>query len=91
MMIRALPYCRFVGARLLLQIHDELLFEVPEQRASVFMRTMKRILELQPSPDFQIPILVDPKRGRSFGEMRRAELGLVECGPQVLFLSGGDI
>ncbi len=71
MMIRALPYCRFVGARLLLQIHDELLFEVPEQRASVFMRTMKRILELQPSPNFQIPILVDPKRGKSFGEMRK--------------------
>jgi len=73
MMLRALPYCRWIGARLLLQIHDELLFEVPEERTSEFMRTMKRILELPPSHDFRIPIRVDPKHGQRFGEMKEVK------------------
>ena len=70
MMIRALPYCRWIGARLLLQIHDELVFEVPEERHAEFTRTMRRILELPPAPGFRIPIRVDPKRGQRFGEMK---------------------
>jgi DNA polymerase I-like protein with 3'-5' exonuclease and polymerase domains len=73
MMIRALPYCRSVGARLLLQIHDELVFEVPEGRASEFVGAMRRILEQPPTPDFRVPIKVKPKRGRAFGEMEEPE------------------
>jgi DNA polymerase I-like protein with 3'-5' exonuclease and polymerase domains len=69
MMLRCLPYCRWIGARMLLNIHDELLFEVPESRVSEFIRTMTRLLELPPSPAWQIPIRVDAKFGRCFGEM----------------------
>jgi hypothetical protein len=70
MMIRCLPYCRWIGAGLLLNIHDELLFEVPESRAYEFIRTMTRIVELPPSPAWQIPIRVDAKYGTSFGAMK---------------------
>ena len=48
MMIRCMPYCRWIGARLLLNIHDELLFEVPSSRTMEFIRTMQRLLNFHP-------------------------------------------
>lgn len=69
MMIRAGAYCRWIGAKLLLNIHDELLFEVPSSRVMEFIRTMQRLLELKPSTNWTVPIRVEPKRGTLFGEM----------------------
>ncbi len=70
MMIRSLPVCRAFGARLLLQIHDELVFEVPIGRVGWFVRRMRQVLELPPMPDFRVPIVVEPKTGSRFGELR---------------------
>jgi DNA polymerase I-like protein with 3'-5' exonuclease and polymerase domains len=70
MMLRCQSYCRWVGAKLLLNIHDEVLFEVPSPRVSEFIRTMRRLLELPPTPTWQIPIRVDAKYGTSFGAMK---------------------
>ena len=70
MMIRSLPVCRAFGARLLLQIHDELVFEVPIDRVGWFVRRMRQVLELPPMPDFRVPIVVEPKIGSRFGELR---------------------
>ena len=71
MMIRCLPYCNWIRARLLLNIHDELVFEVPELRVMEFIRTMKRLLELPPDSSWTIPIRVEPKHGTSFGLMEK--------------------
>ncbi len=69
MMLRAQPVCREFGARLLIQIHDELVFEVPKDRADAFLATMKQVLEQPPIADFKVPIVVEAKRGERFGEL----------------------
>jgi DNA polymerase-1 len=57
------------GARLLLQVHDELLLEVPkkdvEQVASYVKQTMETI------EDIGCPIIVDVKRGKNWEEMEK--------------------
>lgn len=69
MMIRVQPVCRQFGARLILQIHDELVFEVPDERLAEFVATAKAALEGPPVPNFQVPIVVEPKVGKRFGEL----------------------
>ncbi|MDY3555982.1 DNA polymerase [Gemmata sp. JC717] len=69
MMLRAEPVCRAFGAGPLIQIHDELVFEVPARRLGRFARRMKRTLEEPPAPDFRVPIVVEPKAGERFGEL----------------------
>jgi DNA polymerase I-like protein with 3'-5' exonuclease and polymerase domains len=73
MMVRSQPVCTEFGAKLLLQIHDELVFEVPEVRMADFVRVMQPVLEQRPTPDFAVPIVVEPKVGTKFGEMRDFE------------------
>lgn len=75
MMIRSQPICRDFGARLVLQIHDELLFEVPgsQRRLMQFVRAAAKVLQQPPTPDFAVPITVEPKIGRRFGELRELE------------------
>jgi DNA polymerase I-like protein with 3'-5' exonuclease and polymerase domains len=78
MMLRARPVCAEFGARLLIQIHDELVFEAPRGRAAEFVRAMWRVLEQPPAPSFRIPIVVEPKWGPRFGELtklKREDLG----------------
>jgi DNA polymerase I-like protein with 3'-5' exonuclease and polymerase domains len=69
MMVRAAPYCKAVGARMLLQIHDELLFEAPQEGVAEFVARMRALLEQPPGPDWVIPIRVEVKTGQYFGEM----------------------
>jgi len=69
MMIRCHPVCRQFDAHLLLQIHDELVFEVPKRQASEFARTMQRVLLEAPSEDFRVPIVLEPKAGQRFGDL----------------------
>ena len=69
MMLRAGPLCERYGARLLIQIHDELVFEVPQEHAERFLTKMRRELERPPTPEFQVPIVVEAKRGLRFGDL----------------------
>ena len=73
MMLRAEPVCRQLNAHLLLQIHDELLFEVPDERVSEFLPAMKTELEERPE-GFLIPIVVEPKMGKRFGSMEKVHI-----------------
>ena len=73
MMLRAMRYCDWCGAVMLMNIHDELVFEVKAERMLQFIRTMLRLLELPPSSDWKIPIRVEAKHGFSFGDMRKLE------------------
>jgi DNA polymerase I-like protein with 3'-5' exonuclease and polymerase domains len=71
MMLRAEPVCRRFGAQLLLQIHDELVFEVPQRKWAPFTWAMKKALEQPPVEDFRVPVVVEPKAGPRFGEMKK--------------------
>jgi DNA polymerase-1 len=59
---------RGANARMLLQVHDELLFEVPEgeleETAGLAVREMEGAVELS------VPLEVEAKQGPSWGEMR---------------------
>ncbi len=55
------------GARMLLQVHDELLFEVPEGEADAAMRCIRRAME-EVHP-LRVPLAVDQKVGRSWLEV----------------------
>jgi DNA polymerase-1 len=54
-------------SKMLLQIHDELLFEVPEEEAE----KMKSLVgELMPrAVELRVPVKIDIKLGRNWGEM----------------------
>jgi DNA polymerase-1 len=57
----------------LLQIHDELVFELPKERldeAVVFIRTC---MEQQPFPEFDVPIVAEAAYGTDFGHMSEIE------------------
>lgn len=70
MMLRSQAVCKRYGAQLVLQIHDELVFEVPQKRLWRFLGLMHNVLEIPPTQDFSVPIIVEPKIGRRFGEMK---------------------
>ncbi len=60
------------GAKLLLQVHDELVFEVPEKElqtvAAVVKRKMENVLELD------VPLVVDLSYGPNWRDVQRLEL-----------------
>ena len=73
MMFRTQPICEQFGARLLIQIHDELVFEVPQERCQEFLSVVKKVLEQPPVPGFQVPMVVEAKRGFAFGSLATVE------------------
>ena len=57
----------------LLQIHDELVFELPEEKLNDAMLFIKACMEEQPYPEFDVPIVAEASVGKSFGEMKEWE------------------
>jgi DNA polymerase-1 len=58
---------RNLKSKMLLQIHDELLFEVPEEEVAE-MKSL--VAELMPrAVELRVPVKIDIKLGRSWGEM----------------------
>jgi DNA polymerase-1 len=55
-----------LSARLLLQVHDELLFEAPEAEAATLAATAKRVMEGAAS--LAVPVVVDTGAGRTWAE-----------------------
>jgi DNA polymerase I len=58
-----------INAIMILQVHDELLFEVPQGECTQAVKRIKAIMERSPTPDFDIPLLVDAEVGPSYGEL----------------------
>jgi DNA polymerase I len=58
--------------KLLLQIHDELIFEVDEDLVEEVAKKIKKIMEnvLTKEQRGEVPILVDMSQGKSWGEMK---------------------
>ena len=57
----------------LLQIHDELVFELPEDKVDEAVAFIKKCMETQPFPEFDVPIVAEASVGRNFGEMKETE------------------
>ncbi len=59
-----------LSARMLLQVHDELLFEAPESEADETVRIAGEIMERAPEPaiELSVPVVVDAGRGTNWAE-----------------------
>ncbi|ABN52873.1 DNA-directed DNA polymerase [Acetivibrio thermocellus ATCC 27405] len=57
----------------MLQIHDELVFELPEDKVDEAVVFIKECMETQPFPAFDVPIVAEASVGRNFGEMKEME------------------
>jgi len=58
----------------LLQIHDELVFELPAAKVAEAVDFIKSCMEAQPFPDFDVPIVAEAAAGTDFGNLK--ELGV---------------
>ena len=56
-----------------LQIHDELLFLVPEDRVREAAGFIRGCMEAKPFDEFDIPLKVEVAVGRNYGEMAELE------------------
>lgn len=70
MMLRVQPICAKYGAQLLINIHDEIVFEVPGTSLEAFLRELREACCQPPGPGWRIPIVMEFKVGRRFGELR---------------------
>lgn len=57
----------------LLQIHDELVFELPENRLKEAVLFIKTCMETQPFEAFSVPIVAEAAAGKRFGELHELE------------------
>lgn len=71
-MIKVNPRIKEKGARLILTVHDELVFEVPEDRISEIALIVKSIME--GVYQLSVPLLVEIKAGKNWGEMREVNV-----------------
>ncbi len=71
-MIRIPPAMAEAGltGRMLLQVHDELLFEVPEGEADATIECVRSVMEKAPEPAvrLEVPLVVDAGKGASWAE-----------------------
>ncbi|HCS74133.1 MAG TPA: bifunctional 3'-5' exonuclease/DNA polymerase [Clostridiales bacterium] len=57
----------------LLQIHDELVFEVPEDKVNEAVDFIKNCMEVVPFDEFDVPIVAEASVGVTFGKMKELE------------------
>lgn len=57
----------------LLQIHDELVFEMPADRLTEAVAFIRGCMEAQPFPEFDVPIVAEAAVGPDFGHMEELE------------------
>jgi DNA polymerase-1 len=58
----------------LLQIHDELVFEVPKERVNEAVVFIKECMEVLPFEGFDVPIVAEAAMGETFGNMKELEV-----------------
>ena len=59
--------------RPLLQIHDELVFEIPEDRLEEAVAFIRECMEAQPFPELDVPLVAEASYGPDFGHMKEME------------------
>lgn len=61
--------------RPILQVHDELVFELPTERINEAVSFIKRCMEEKPFPDFDVPLVAEGAVGKTFGTLKDLEGG----------------
>jgi DNA polymerase I-like protein with 3'-5' exonuclease and polymerase domains len=61
---------RYFGGSLLLQVHDELVGEVPTEHAKQAASLMSRLMVEEANKDFQIPLVAEAGIGQTWGEAK---------------------
>ena len=69
MLLRSRKVFRQFNARLLLQVHDELVAECPQDRQEAFAEAWKEVLETPPQ-GFLVPVRIDMKSAQRFGDCK---------------------
>jgi len=65
------PLLNQYGAKMLAQVHDELVFEVPKRTSSAFMDTVKEVMEsVQSKYNISVPIKAEPGHGISWSDAK---------------------
>ena len=59
----------------MLQIHDELIFEVPKDKVNEAVNFVKECMEQQPFEGFDVPIIAEAAAGETFGTLSELENG----------------
>ena len=69
-MIRMPEAISHLPARMLLQVHDELLFEVPENAVDDTISAVRKVMETaaMPAVDLAVPLIVDAGQGANWAE-----------------------
>lgn len=70
-LLRVFPHNMWL--RPILQIHDELLCLCPTEKLHEAAEIMKRCMEEQPYPGFDVPVIAEGAYGTCFGEMEEME------------------
>lgn len=60
-----------ISAEMILQVHDELVFECPEDRIEHDMPIIKKIMEHPFAEELAVPLVVEPASGPSWGVAKR--------------------
>ncbi|MDO9247517.1 MAG: DNA polymerase, partial [Phenylobacterium sp.] len=57
-------------ARMLLQVHDELVFEAPEAEADALIKVAKRVMEhaAEPVVALSVPLVVDARAAKNWDD-----------------------
>ena len=61
--------------RPLLQIHDELMFELPEEKLTETVDFVRKCMETKPFKDFDLPLVAEAAVGTRFGSLKEMEGG----------------
>jgi DNA polymerase I len=69
MMLRSMPVLEQFNARLLLQVHDEVVVEVQQENCEAFKQAWKAVLETPPQ-GFLVPVRVDMASGQRYGDCK---------------------
>ncbi|GAJ06162.1 unnamed protein product [marine sediment metagenome] len=59
---------RQLKSKMLLQVHDELIFEVPEEEREEILKLVPEIMSS--ALELSVPLKVDIKTGNNWGEMK---------------------
>lgn len=57
----------------ILQIHDELTFIVPKEKLSESVNFIRKCMEKQPFPEFDLPLVAEASAGETFGNLEELE------------------
>ena len=57
----------------ILQIHDELVFIVPNDKVKKSIKFIKQMMEVKPFDEFNVPLIAEAEYGPTFGTMKEME------------------